>query len=1045
MMSLGLAKTKNVIVILESYMRSDQAVFMELFSYRINFQGNIIYDTIVLYKNDRRKEMSMIKKTKSYDLIVGILLLSFERLFWSAEPNIATQYTRPSFELSMVMVLHGITALGLPLTLIALGRMLALQEKTLAKAVKFWGYTILTGIFAISIYFALQRDISPTLIYNTFLPFMRNTYPLITGIILGMMLLPLYRRFLRQHTEVAYSILGVFFILPTLFNKDIFGTFGGNSVIFALASFYLGVTLELTVSKNSPKRLLLWTTLALSLEICLLAAMPLMSQTVHGDLSTSYRFATSSSATLTLVAILFSQWTRYFPGFNLPKLESVALGGIIVSGINEVIISLVTYNAKFTGHVTSKIAKVTLGEIIICLLFIWIMTQLLCHVPTVKRLLKQITQRLPDIDQKESLTILKKQGICWLKEHRPYLVGILGAYILSYVSFLLMNTSWQVAPNVDASYNIFTYVLGPRQFQVLFNALIFVMIFKFLWSLTNRYWLAEIMTASGVIVWTIAERLKIKARNEPIMPSEFSMVKAWGSLIGMVNTWIVIATILCLFIALFVIVYLERTQPFGRKKLGIRISWLVLTLMFFNGARYMNHQGSMVHAFMEKTGNDPTFYNQLAGAQKNGPVLQFLNNLDVEIMGKPQGYSRQAMLQLKARYTKRAQVINEARKNTLGDQIVIFGLSESFSDPRRVPGIELVNDPIANVRRLKEQTTAGYMVSSGYGGGTANMEYMALTGLNLANFSPTLPTPYTQLVPHQKYAPTITAYFPESVAIHPYIGVYYSRPEVYEKFGFDRFMYLGSKYPIKHQKKIDRSPYLSDETAFANTLDQIEQAKNGLFINLVTMQNHFPYYNNYYDGSERFTPTGEAANDEGVKNMVKDFSMGLYHSDQAIKEFITRIDQIEKPITFVFYGDHLPGIYPNVDMRQNGLALHKTDYFIYSNEYARKQGAKKLTKATQLVSPTDFPALVSAQTNAKVSPYYALLTDVFEKLPVLTLDISENAINSYNTNMQLIDQTGKTISKKDLTKQQKQLLKDYRLVQYDLTAGKQYLKGSFIR
>ncbi|MCR1891704.1 sulfatase-like hydrolase/transferase [Ligilactobacillus murinus] len=153
---------------------------------------------------------------------------------------------------------------------------------------------------------------------------------------------------------------------------------------------------------------------------------------------------------------------------------------------------------------------------------------------------------------------------------------------------------------------------------------------------------------------------------------------------------------------------------------------------------------------MEKTGNDPTFYNQLAGAQKNGPVLQFLNNLDVQVMERPADYSAKKMAQIKERYIKRAKQIDQTRLNTLEDQIVIFGLSESFADPTQVPGISLPADPIANVRKLKQQTTAGYMISSGYGGGTANMEYMALTGLNLANFSPTLPTPYTQLVPQQK-------------------------------------------------------------------------------------------------------------------------------------------------------------------------------------------------------------------------------------------------------------------------------------------------------
>ena len=31
---------------------------------------------------------------------------------------------------------------------------------------------------------------------------------------------------------------------------------------------------------------------------------------------------------------------------------------------------------------------------------------------------------------------------------------------------------------------------------------------------------------------------------------------------------------------------------------------------------------------MKMLGIDPTFYNQLNGAQINGPTLQFLNNLD---------------------------------------------------------------------------------------------------------------------------------------------------------------------------------------------------------------------------------------------------------------------------------------------------------------------------------------------------------------------------------------------------------------------------------
>ena len=56
---------------------------------------------------------------------------------------------------------------------------------------------------------------------------------------------------------------------------------------------------------------------------------------------------------------------------------------------------------------------------------------------------------------------------------------------------------------------------------------------------------------------------------------------------------------------------------------------------------------------------------------------------------------------------------------------------------------------------------------------------------------------------------------------------------------------------------------------------------------------------------------------------------------------------VRKPITIVFYGDHLPGIYKN-KMLKDGLKLHETDYFIYSNTYAREHGAIDLQNKKML-------------------------------------------------------------------------------------------------
>ena len=50
-----------------------------------------------------------------------------------------------------------------------------------------------------------------------------------------------------------------------------------------------------------------------------------------------------------------------------------------------------------------------------------------------------------------------------------------------------------------------------------------------------------------------------------------------------------------------------------------------------------------------------------------------------------------------------------------------------------------------------------------------------------------------------------------------------------------------------------------------------------------------------------------------------------------------------------------------------------------------------------------------------------------------------NATNNYNTMVSFVTKQGKILKPNQLTKQQQELYHDYQLVQYDMTAGKQYL------
>lgn len=80
----------------------------------------------------------------------------------------------------------------------------------------------------------------------------------------------------------------------------------------------------------------------------------------------------------------------------------------------------------------------------------------------------------------------------------------------------------------------------------------------------------------------------------------------------------------------------------------------------------------------------------------------------------------------------------------------------------------------------------------------------------------------------------------------------------------------------------------------------------------------------------------------------------MQRTDQATIEFLNQLDQIDKPVTVVFYGDHLPGIYNTANADQkNALALHETNYFIWSNKDSGNQN-RKLPESNAAYSSSNY-------------------------------------------------------------------------------------------
>ncbi|KFI94050.1 arylsulfatase [Bifidobacterium saguini DSM 23967] len=598
-------------------------------------------------------------------------------------------------------------------------------------------------------------------------------------------------------------------------------------------------------------------------------------------------------------------------------------------------------------------------------------------------------------------------------------------------------------------------------FVFLLNVILVGLLYLMLLMLFNRFWTASIVIMGAGIIVAAIEHFKVEIRYEAILPADLGFL---GSNTGNMLTFIPAGAHVTILVALgafaallaFVLVLRHFDGRKGRmiqtKNMSLNLtSRLILVLLPLLGFALYCMQVSTTDSWANKLsqgmGDKPSMWDSVYDAQRNGPLVAFTRQLNPKVMEKPDNYSEETMKEVAARYTKTAKQINASRSNNLNDSTVVYVLSESFSDPSRVPGLKVNKDSMPNIRKIKENTTSGLMLSSGYGGGTANLEYMGLSGLSMANFDSSLTSPYQQLVPSAHWTPTINQMWgapANSLGYHPYESSMYSRATNYKKFGFSHFYTLTGPDVIKYQDKIDDSPYVSDKSSYDSALEGIKSGKSNKFIQIITMQNHMPYHEWYKNNDYTAESTTGTPLEKDEQESIETYQKGVEITDQATQEFLDELDALDKPVTVVFYGDHLPGIYSSAsEDENNSLALHLTDYFIWSNKASSSQGNK--TDDAAYSSPNFFVAQAAEHMDAKVSPYLAFLTEMHSKIAAMEPPVV-NKIQGWDRIPEgqsiYLDQEGNPMSEEDFDEETKQLLADYKLIQYDITAGKNYLKDT---
>ncbi|MGM1382756.1 LTA synthase family protein [Bacillus cereus group sp. BceL101] len=682
--------------------------------------------------------------------------------------------------------------------------------------------------------------------------------------------------------------------------------------------------------------------------------------------------------------------------FHLPK-RNILISSIISSMVTLLVITMLFMILKvfnldmMKDHLNQKLV------LSVMMIFIWGITFYITHF------------------NKKEMSILRAS----LRVH--FILFLLAHTVALFYIVMQVNMSFIEAMNWIYFYNM----------QFILSFVVIYAIYILVYNLIGKVFLSMVLTSCTLVILCIVNYLKLIFRGDPLYPSDFTQITHMQSVIPMVMdyfSWSYIFVIILSIVACIVAgIYMRRYIQNVKIHLGIR-ALLVVGSIFVLYA-YGNFANTFMNKVFQKSGVDFVLWNQNENYASNGFVLGFISNLDTTVMEKPKNYSKENMLQI-ANNIKKQYSGNIGSQKKKEKPNIIFVMSESFWDPTKVTNLSFSEDPVPNLHHYIENFPGGQTISPTFGGNTANVEFEALTSYSMSLLKPGS-IPYQQVITNKKEIPSIpTALKKEGYytsAIHSFGRTFFKRDDVYKVLGFDKF----NAEDTMENVDID-GDYISDLAMSKEIIAELEEQKQPTFIHAVTMQNHFPFTEGRF--GENLIEISGLENEES-KGELETYTEGLRRSDEALQYLIEQLDNFDRPTLLVFFGDHLPSLGTNKSFYKENeyITNEKTSNEKTSNERLAMAQTPLLMYANfdmpndnlGLVSPIHFSNLIFDYAGLNKSLFYQFLSELYKEIPVLRDELK-------------VDKNGEVIN--DLTKKQKEMLEQYKMLQYDLLVGNQYSK-----
>ena len=445
----------------------------------------------------------------------------------------------------------------------------------------------------------------------------------------------------------------------------------------------------------------------------------------------------------------------------------------------------------------------------------------------------------------------------------------------------------------------------------------------------------------AVCALSIANRIKIEVRDEPVFPRDLGLLKEVGSAIHSYDIhfpWAAIAIVVVTTLLLVVLGVFVACKPFPITRLrgwlgrllGAAASLAVLVGLIFT----VYASNDLYNSFrVSNAYYVPSVFNEL------GFPYCFTHHFTTYPVDKPHGFSK---------------VQAEEWENGTGDAQqgkavnVIMVMNEGFSDisDHNAFAYGEANDPLPNLHAMQADPHAltGHVVVPGFAGGTANTEFDVLTGIQTNALSAT--TTSALRVVNRNLDSLFRVYGADGYRtsfFHPGDDWFYNRENVYRWMGAEETVFADQMADLAYKGRWVTDDYMAGliEQEFEETM---ASGKN-LFHYTTTIQNHMSYTADKYGEGYTYpaVPLKVSVSDQ-VRTMLEVYMEGARDADAMLGRLRDYFAERSEPVVLVFFGDHLPYLGDNqLGYRELGfteeanwseLTSYETPYVIWANDAA---------------------------------------------------------------------------------------------------------------